>query len=240
MDDIIQLVAIIVIIGISAASSLVKNFNKNQDDEEQDNFPIEPPMPPPQRPTQRPKPVKPMASTDGRSLEGRSLEGRSLETRPQRRRKPIQRSRPQTGRPQTGRPQPAPRQRQAPQMEDVYVEPLPQKEEKKDLVTEIFKAFMETEEPEIVMEPAPPEPKLAPKPKPKPSRTKSEPKSVKQKPMTPVQLAHLTTPTQAHHPLFSQLAKQAEANPLRVAVVLSEILKRPRSLPPMPRWSDRT
>ncbi|MDP8246409.1 MAG: hypothetical protein P9L94_20160 [Candidatus Hinthialibacter antarcticus] len=231
MDDIIQLIAIIVIIGVSAASSLVKNFNKDEDNDI-DTMPVEPPKPVPSRPEPqrtppRPQPQrsKPMASTDGRSLEGRSLEGRSLETQPQRRRKPIQ----------PRRPQPAPRQRQAPQLEEVYVEPLPQKEEKKDLMTEIFKAFMEVEEPEIVMEPAPPKPKRAPKPQ----KRKAETKPAKKPPMTPARLAEITTPTHAHHPMFSQLAKQAEANPLRVAVVLSEILKRPRSLPPLMRWSDR-
>lgn len=229
MDDIIQLIAIIVIIGASAASSIVKNLNKNQDDEI-DTMPIEPPKPVPSRPKPQrpparpPQRTKPIATTDGHSLEGQSLE-----TRPQRRRQPIQRRKPQPAAAQQQRTQ------QAPMPDDAYVEPLPKSNEKKDLVTEIFKAFMEADEPEIVMEPAPPKPKPKVKFVQKPKREKTS----SQKQMTPARLAELATPTQSHHPLFSQLAKQAEANPLRVAVVLSEILQRPRCLPPLARWSDR-
>ncbi len=230
MDEILQIIAILVILGASAASSLAKKFNQDQNDK-LDEPPVEPPVPAPKRPL-RPAPrpqsqeTKPMASTDGHSLEGRSLEGRSLETRPQRMRKPIQKRRPIQERP---KPQPQP--------DEVLVETLPQAEKEKDLVTEIFKAFMETEEPEIVMEPEPPKPKKAPKPQPKKESVKKKP--VEKPALSPMELARLTSPTKSHHRLFTQLAKQAEVNPLRVAVVLSEVLRRPRSLPPIPRWSER-
>lgn len=223
MEDFVQLLAIVIILGASAVSSLFKNRNQGSDDEVDEideNETMD--QPEPQR-RQRPSaPMRPMmADSIGDDDDSRAS---TYETAPQRKRKPIQRRR-------------RPADESARNYGDsegpvIRREPIETPPEQKDTITEIFKTLFEAEDPEIVVEEERPKPK--PRPKPAPISAPEPPKS-QRKPAPMV----VEIPEPSQHPFFVRMTEQAAADPLKVAVILSEVMKRPRRAMPTGRFLDR-
>ncbi|MBI1387094.1 MAG: hypothetical protein GC154_01425 [bacterium] len=253
MEDFIQAIAVLLILGLSALSSMSKEKKKREQmskglDSENwsppERVPARPPKPKPAQMSQPPAPPK--QRFPGHSLEGESLEGRSYDERvAERRRKKLQRRQPaQTE--YTHEQDASPQHEMKPFLEK-RSEPLSPPDGKRDVMTEIFKTLLDADDPELVYEEPPRPPKkpvkiTPPKAKKKTAPRQEPPKKSAPRIETPRPLAPAMTAAPgagARHPFFVKLARDAEQNPLKTAIIMSEVLRRPRQVPALPRLLER-
>lgn len=126
--------------------------------------------------------------------------------------------------------QSTPRQDSPYQRRPQQPQPTPQSETKPDddplkPMRDILKEIFGAEEPEIVEKRPPKRIKKRRKPK----QPQSEQPTVHAPMLNPAQLGEAPVDPR-RNPFFAQLAKDAQENPLRSAVIFTEILKRPRAI----------
>lgn len=101
--------------------------------------------------------------------------------------------------------------------------PPPKEEDPYQPLREVMKELFGAEDPVIVEEPPKPRPKKKHKPKPKPPASKIEERTPKPQPA-------MTAKSHQPRGYFAQLAKEAEENPFRAAIIYSEVLGKPKGL----------